>query len=83
MAPLTGVQQKKFIEIVKDNPDSSIDDAIEEAKSGSKVTSLVITVTERVHIAIKKFASEENSNQDEAAAALVEEALITRGWLEG
>ena len=83
MAPMTGVQQKKFVENVKENPHGSIDDAIEEAKSGSKVISLQITVTENVNRAIRKFANEENSNQDEAAATLVEEALVTRGLLEG
>ena len=83
MAPMTGVQQKKFVESVGNNPGGPIDDAIEEAKSGARVTSLQITVTESVHLAIKKFASEENSNQDEAAASLVEEALVIRGLLKG
>lgn len=82
MAPMSGVQRKRLTQEHKNHPDRPIDDVIEQAKTGSKVIQVVATVTQDTHIAIQQFAKEEGTNQDEAAAALIEEALIGRGLLE-
>ena len=82
MASMTGVQRTKIVQERKEHPDRPVDDVIENAKTGSKVTQIVITVTQDTHIAIQQFAKEEGTNQDEAAAALIEEALLGRGFLE-
>ena len=55
---------------------------IEEAKTGSKVVQIVATVTQSTHAAVRRFAKEEGTNQDEATVALIEEALAGRGLLE-
>ena len=82
MEQMTGVQRKKVVEERKKNPDAPIDDVIEGAKTGSKVTQIVVTVTQNTHSAIQQFAREEGTNQDEATVALIEEALVGRGLLE-
>ena len=81
--PMTDIQQKKLTEERKQHPDKPIDDVIENAKTGSKVTQIVATVTQDTHAAIQQFAHEENTNQDEATVILIEEALVGRGILEG
>ena len=50
---------------------------------GARVTQVVATVTQDTHRALKRFASDEGTSQDEAAVALIEEALTGRGLLEG
>ena len=81
--PMSGVQRDRVIEEFKKDPGKPVDDVIEEAKTGSKVIQVVATVTQSTHAAIRRFAQEENYNQqDEAAAVLIEEALIDRGLLE-
>lgn len=82
MAPMTGVQRNKVVEERKANPERPVDEVIERAKAGSRVVQVVATVTQVTHRALRRFAEEDGSNQDEAAAALIEEALVGRGLLE-
>ncbi len=80
MEQMTGPQRTKFSEEFKKNPAKPIDDKIEDARTGARVTQ--VTVTHDTHRAIRRFAQEEGTNQDEAISALIEEALIGRGLLE-
>lgn len=82
MAPMSGVQRSKVVEERKENPERPVDEVIERAKAGSKVVQIVATVTQTTHEALRRFAREESSNQDEAAAVLIEEALVGRGLIE-
>ncbi len=82
MCSMTGVQRKKFVQAHKDSPNKPFDEVVEVAKTGSKVTQIVTTVTQDTHAAIQKFAKEEKTNQDEATGMLIEESLIDRGFLE-
>ena len=82
MATMSGVQRKRIVQERKEHPSRPVDDVIEHAKTGSKVIQIIATVTQDTHTAIQKFAAEEDTNQDEAAAMLIEEALVGRGLLE-
>lgn len=82
METMTGVQQTKLAQERKRNPDTPIDEVIESARTGSKVVQIVVTVTQDTHTALQKFAKGEGINQDEAAATLIQEALIGRDLLE-
>lgn len=82
MPQMSGAQRDKIVQERKNRPDKPIDDVIEDAKTSSKIIQVVATVTQNTHIAIQKFASEEGYKQPEAAAVLIEEALIGRGLLE-
>ena len=82
MQRMTGVQQKNVANMRKKNPQKPIDDIIEDAKTGSKVTQIIATVTQDTHVAIQKFAKDESATQDEATVTLIEEALFDRGLLE-
>ena len=79
---MPNVQRKKFVKEYKKDPEKLIDEAVEKAKSGSKIMQLTVTVTYSTHNAIRKYAKDEGATQDEAAAALIEEALVGRGLLE-
>ena len=82
MQPMSGVQRKKIVQDRKANPDKPIDDIVEHAKTGARVIQIIATVSREAHRAIQTVAEEENINQDEAAAGLLEEALTERGLLE-
>ena len=81
MARMTGPQRKKLIKDHKTHPQKPVEELIEDAKTGSRVTQVVATVTQDVHDAVERFASDQGSTQDEAIATLIEEALIDRGLL--
>jgi len=82
MAPMSNVQQNKVVDEFKDNLTKSVDDVIENAKSGAKIIQVVATVTQSTHIALRKFAKSEGIHQDEAATLLIEYALTSEGFLD-
>ncbi|MCY4197239.1 MAG: ParB/RepB/Spo0J family partition protein [Rhodobacteraceae bacterium] len=79
---MTGPQRKKFTDTHTAHPNLPPDEALEKAKSAAKVVQIITTITQDVHIALQKFAREEEKNQDEAAAELIEEALAGHGYIE-
>ncbi len=83
MARMTGVQRKKITKERKEHPDRPVDEVIESAKTGAKVTQILVEVTQDAHAALRQFAKAEDTNQGEAAATLIEEALVSRGYMEG
>lgn len=82
MAPMSGVQRKKVAQERREHPERPVDEVIERAKTGARVIQIVATLTRDTHAALQEFAKEEDTTQDEAAAALIEEALAGRGLLE-
>ena len=82
MGAMSGVQQKKVVEERRKDPSKSVDDVIESAKSHTKVIQVVVTLTQSTHTALRKFATNEQINQDEAAATLIDKALTSEGLLD-
>lgn len=82
MVPMSGVQRKKVTKARKERPERAVEDVIEDATTGSRITQIVVTVTQDTRVALQRFAREERTNQDEAAATLIEEALTGRGLLD-
>jgi ParB family chromosome partitioning protein len=81
MSQMSGVQQRKVVKERKDNPEVSVDDVIEEAKTGAKVTQVIVTLTSDVHRSLQHFAQQEKITQDDAASTLIEEGLQLKGLL--
>lgn len=82
MSPMSNPQRKKVAQELREHPERPVDEVIEHAKTGGKIIQIVATLTHNTHTALQKFAKEEDSTQDEAATALIEEALIGRGLIE-
>ena len=80
MASMSGAQQRKLTQERKENPKVSVDDAIEDAKTGAKVTQIVVTLAAEIHQSLKSFAEQEGMNQDDAAGTLIEEGLQSKGF---
>ena len=81
MEAMSGPQRRNVVNEIQ-NSNTPVDEAIENAKTGSKITQIIATVTQDTHSAIGKVAKEENANQDEATVILIEEALVSRGHLQ-
>lgn len=80
MSGMSGVQQQRIVKDRQDNPDLSADQAIESAKSGAKVTQIVVTLSSTAHSSLQAYAKSEGQNQDDAAATLLEETLQLKGF---
>ncbi len=79
---MTDVQRTRFAKERARHPERPVEEAIERAKTAAKVVQIIATVTQDTHSAIQRFAREEGRNQDDAVAALIEEALVGRGLLD-
>lgn len=82
MKSMSDAQRKKLVKERKQSPETTVDDSIEQARSGAKITQVIVTLTGDAHTALQRFAKDQDASQDEAAAGLIEEALKDRGFLE-
>ena len=80
MKAMSGAQQSRIIKERETNPDVPVDDVIESAKTGTKVTQVIVTLSSTVHSSLQTFAKSEGQNQDDAAATLIEEGLQQKGF---
>ena len=81
MAPMSGAQQKKVLDDRKKGPISA-DEAIENAKSGGRVTQIIVTLTSEVHNALGQYAQVQGTNIDDAAGMLIRDGLYVHDLLE-
>jgi ParB family chromosome partitioning protein len=82
MSGMSGAQQKKIVQDRASNPDQAVDEVIEHAKKGGKVTQIVVTLTSNVHTSLASYAEFEDTSTDDAARLLIESGLSTKGFLE-
>lgn len=80
MAHMSGAQQTQIVKKVKEKPESELDDVIEAAKSGEKITQVVVTITSAAHQSLKQYAKDEGTTLDDAARSLIEEGLTGKGY---
>jgi len=82
MKSMSDPQRSKLVKEREQSPETTVDDSIEQARSSSKITQVIVTLTADAHKALQRFAKDQDTSQDEAAAGLIEEALKDRGFLE-
>jgi hypothetical protein len=81
MRVMTGAQQKKILDSVKEEPQRQLEEIVEAAKGGEKITQITVTLGVNVHDSLRKFAKEEDTSMDDAAAGLIEDSLEQKGFL--
>ena len=82
MEPMSGAQRSAIVKARENDPDRSADDIIEEAKAGGRLTQTVVTLTTKVHRALRQYASSQGTNVDDAAGMLIREALYQNNLLD-
>lgn len=83
MGSMSGAQRKRIQEQMEEEPSTPPDVVIEEAKSGGKITQIVVTLGAQAHASLKKFADDEDKSVDDAASQLIEDALTDKGYIGG
>jgi ParB family chromosome partitioning protein len=81
MRPMSGAQRNNLEKIIREDPNQSIDTAIEKAQK-SKITQIVSSISNNVLQGLKNYAKDEGFSQDSAVSTLVEEGLTDKGYLE-
>jgi ParB family chromosome partitioning protein len=80
MAGMSRAQRDRLVQERESYPDRSVDDVIEAAKETARVTQVIVTLGSQTHRALQQFAKDEGTNQDDAAATLITEALEAHGF---
>jgi ParB family transcriptional regulator, chromosome partitioning protein len=81
MAGMSGAQQDKLVRQRESSPEISVDDVIEAAKTGEKITQIVVSLGPEVHRSLQTYAKDEGTNQDDAAAELIRDSLSIKGYI--
>jgi ParB family transcriptional regulator, chromosome partitioning protein len=82
MSSMSGAQQQQIVKRREEDPEADADSIIEAAKSGGKITQVTVTLGNEVHRSLQLYAKAEGTNQDDAAATLISEGLLGKGFLE-
>jgi ParB family chromosome partitioning protein len=83
LSRMSGVQQKRIVKTREDDPTSDVSDVIEAAKTGEKITQIVVTVGAGLHQSLKQYAKDAGTSIDDAASTLIEESLSGKGYTSG
>ena len=79
---MSGAQRRQVERTVIDSPSRPLDEVIENAKSGQKITQMIVELLPRQKYALELYAADEGSNNGDAALTLIEEGLLGKGYLE-
>ena len=82
MSGMSGVQQRKIVADRKRSPDAVADDIIESARSGGRITQIVVTLTSEAHAALSQYAQTRETTLDDAAGDLIRSALYREDMFE-
>lgn len=82
MSGMIKVQQDNLRKSRIDQPDAPLDDVIEDAKTRSRVTQIIVTLSGTMHEALQHYAESEGTTQDAAAFSLIENGLVAAGYAE-
>lgn len=80
MTGMSGAQRQRIRMLLKENPSTSVDEVVERAKSGEKVTQINVTLLHHIHRSLVHFAKAEGITIGEAAAILIEKGLLDSGY---
>lgn len=80
MTPMSGAQQENIRKKLIEDPDASVDELVEQAKSGGKVTQISVTLGRQIRNSLGQFAKDEGTNVGDAAAQLIENGLSRGGY---
>jgi|SRR5579863_2467416 ParB family transcriptional regulator, chromosome partitioning protein len=82
MSTMSGAQRANLAKKREEDPTVPVEQAIEEAKTGAKITQIIVTLGAVELQSLKNFAKDEGSTQDDAARTLITEALSSKGYLQ-
>ena len=80
MSQMSGAQQENIRKKLRDDSEASVDELVERAKSGEKVTQITVTLGQQIRNSLGQFAKVEGTTIDEAAAQLIESGLSGGGY---
>ena len=82
MGPMSHIQQDRLAKKVTEMPNKKLPEVIEAAFSSEKIVQISVTLSDTVHRSLRNYAAKEGTNQDDAAASLIQEGLLNKGFVQ-
>lgn len=82
MEPMTGAQRQKVEKTVKEKPDRPVHEVVDEARTGEQLVQKIVMLTKTVNESLKSFAAGEGTKSEDAAASLIQDGLIDKGYID-
>lgn len=82
LAPMNNQQRKVFMKAVEEDPSAPVEERIERGRKQPVLKQVIVTLEDSLHRGLQSYARDEGVNQDDAAAALIEDGLVRRGFTE-
>ena len=83
LSRMSGAQQTRVVQKREEDPSVDVSEIIEAAKTGERITQIVVTIGAAWHQSLKRYAKDEATTIDDAARSLIEEALSSKGYAAG
>jgi ParB family chromosome partitioning protein len=80
MRSMSQAQRKKIQKDISNSPNPSVDEVIEQAKRGGKITQILVTLGASAHQSLHRYAADEGASIDSVAADLIEQGLRDKGY---
>ena len=80
LSGMSSAQQKKVQKELEVDPTEPVDTVINRAKGSGRVLQVVVTLGQQAHTSLQSFANDEGTVLDDAAAQLIEEGLVSKGY---
>jgi ParB family chromosome partitioning protein len=83
LSQMSGAQQERVVKKREEDPESDVSEIIEAAKTGEKITQVVVTIGAALHQSLKQYAKDEDTTVDDAVGTLIKEGLSGKGYATG
>lgn len=82
MSGMTDAQRQKTTQAIQENPTTDVETAVGLARAAEKEIRLEVRIGPREAESLSTFAKDEGTDRTDAAAQLLREGLMTKGYLE-
>lgn len=79
MSSVSGVQQKKIVEVATAEPDKGFNEVLDAAELNREIQ-VIATLSTSVHSSLQEYADDAETMQERAAAMLIESGLDSAGY---
>jgi len=79
MSSVSGVQQKKIVEVATAEPDKGFNEVLDAAELNREIQ-VIATLSTSVHSSLQEYADDAETLQERAAAMLIESGLDSAGY---
>ena len=80
MSGMSGTQQEEILQNIEEDSSKSVDEVVEQVVTRKRIEPVSVTLGEQAYASLGRYAEDEGAELVDAAARLIEEGLINKGY---